>query len=1088
MHNNIMETGSKDRPPMLAMGRYTQWYSRFLRYIDTRLNGDALRKCILEAPYTPSTVTIPAVPATDESPKVPERTTVETILNMSPKNKAHYESEKEAIHLLLTRIEDEIYSTVNAYKTTHEIWIAIERLQQGESLNIQDVKTNLFWEFRKFTSHDGESMESYCSRFYKMMNEMIRNNLTIATMQVNYQKEVNEIRAERMAKNANPLALVATAQQYPDLYYQAPKPHRSLVQPSKQSSSTRSKESTKYKGKEIAKPNTPPSESTSKEDSDPEEAPRDKDMQKNLALIAKYFKKIYKPTNNNLKTSLNFKNKNVDTSLRYKNENQTWQFGNQRTETKRVKDYSYHKEKMLMYKQAKKGVPLQAEQADWLANMDEEIDEQELKAHYNYMAKIQEVPTVDLGTDTEPLVQVQYDAEYNVFSNEKQHSKQHESISNTCVVEKADSNVIPNSLDMRDNDIQTDQNTKDERVALANLTANLKLDTSRTLGESNSIWDSCLIALQNKQTKLETYKTLNDRTVDYDKLEQKLNEPLGLLAQKEINIKEGLKLKAYEISVVKEKHDELVKQSLLIKSHYEGLVKEKTKVIMDLKLREEKDIDNIISMEKQLKFLNKIVYKKNQLIQTIHMLALKGPTFNGRPTFSNPMYLKKAQSEKPCLYEIPYDISDPANRFVPEREETQTLRIESRLKLNKELVRPYDYTKQNSLYETFKPATHEYHKQLAHANKEKHSHDRFRAPTAHDMEILIKTCLMPLVVKTQNDSFKFVHELKQEMHADLNLKFKTSNINVVCATYGKCVFNLNHDACVSKFLNDVNAKTKKPKVVPISTRKPKSQANKSVATPLKKTVASESTIQKSKSAYRMLYEKTSKAWKWWIEQQCLLGYKWVSKTKNKWIVQLILFIVDSGCTKHITGNLKLLCNFIENYLATVRFGNDQFALILGYRDLVQGNITINRVYYVKASPTQAWLWHQRLSYLNFDYINLLSKKDIVISLPKLKYAKDQLCSSCGVSKAKRSSFKTKAVPSSKGQLNLLHMDLCGPMRVASIEEIHFGTLSVNKSSSPTNNSKQQDTPPITNIQSLIDPTTPTKGNVEENNNNQAVDT
>ncbi|GJZ50833.1 hypothetical protein Tco_0605348 [Tanacetum coccineum] len=114
-----------------------------------------------------------------------------------------------------------------------------------------------------------------------------------------------------------------------------------------------------------------------------------------------------------------------------------------------------------------------------------------------------------------------------------------------------------------------------------------------------------------------------------------------------------------------------------------------------------------------------------------------------------------------------------------------------------------------------------------------------------------------------------------------SLKSRTSNVNVVCGTCGKCVFNSNHDACVSKYLNDVNARTKKPKVVPISTIKPKSQANKSVATYHKKTVASESTIQNSKSYYRMLYEKTSKAWKWWIEQQCPSGYKWVPKTKMK---------------------------------------------------------------------------------------------------------------------------------------------------------------------------------------------------------------
>ncbi|GKB00231.1 hypothetical protein Tco_0828224 [Tanacetum coccineum] len=156
MHN-IMAAGSRDRPPMLATGRYAQWQSRFLRYIDTRPNGDALRKCILECPYTPSTVTISVVPATDDSPKVPERIAVETILNMSPENKAHYESEKEAIHLILTRIGDEIYSTVDACKTAHDMWIAIERIQQDESLNIQDVKTNLFWEFGRFTSHNGDN-------------------------------------------------------------------------------------------------------------------------------------------------------------------------------------------------------------------------------------------------------------------------------------------------------------------------------------------------------------------------------------------------------------------------------------------------------------------------------------------------------------------------------------------------------------------------------------------------------------------------------------------------------------------------------------------------------------------------------------------------------------------------------------------------------------------------------------------------------------------------------------------------------------------------------------------------------------------
>ncbi|GJT43492.1 hypothetical protein Tco_0952207 [Tanacetum coccineum] len=620
MHNNIMAAGLRDRPPMLALGRYAQWQS--------------------------------PVREIDDSLAVLERIAVETLLNMSPENKEHYQSEKEAIHLLLTRIGDEVYSTVNACNIAHDMWIAIERLQQGESLNIQDVKTNLFWEFGKFTSHNGVSMESYYSRIVKQnhdLDTMSYHKLFDVLKQ--YQKEVNEIRAERIAKNANPLALVAAAQQYPDTYYQAPRSHKSYAPPSKQASSTRSNTPTKHKGKEIVKPITPPSESASKEDNDLEQAQRDKDMQKNLALIAKYFKKIYKPANKTFKTSSNFRNKNVDTSPSYVKDNQIRQFRNQRTVTerrkpKRVKDYTYHKEKMLC-KQAEKGVPLQAEQANWLEDMDEEIDEQELEAHYGFMAKIQE------------------------------HSEQPESISNTCVVEKVDSDVIPNSPDMCDNDIQTDQNAEDERVALANLIANLTLDTEENkkilkqlkkanasltqelkecksnLEESNTTRDSCLISLQCKHTELEKYMVFNDRTVDYDKLECKLNETLGLFAQKEIDIKECLKLKAYEILVVKEKHDELVKQSLLTKSHYEGPVKEKTKAITDLKSKEEKDIDKMISMKKT--------------------------------TFANPMYIKKAQSEKLCLYEITYDTSNIANSFTPNREETLTLEKESRSKLDKDL-------------------------------------------------------------------------------------------------------------------------------------------------------------------------------------------------------------------------------------------------------------------------------------------------------------------------------------------------------------------------------------------------------------------
>nr|GEX72286.1 retrovirus-related Pol polyprotein from transposon TNT 1-94 [Tanacetum cinerariifolium] len=1177
---------------MLAPGRYPQWRSRFLQHVDTRPNGEALRKCIMSGPYKPTTVLVHAVEATDDSLAVSEHTTVNV--------------------QFLQQLQPEWSRFVMIVKQQHKL---------------DEVSYHKLFDILK-----------------------------------QYQNEVNELRAEKLARNANPLALVATAQASQDPFYQTLRSHRSSAPSPKPLILSRSHTTTRHKGKKIAKTITPPSETASEEDSNPKQASRDKDMQKNLALIAQYFKKIYKPTNNNLRTSSNSKNKNVDTTPRYKNDDHSGQFRTQRTvnvvaarenlgskveqqsriqcfncrefghfakecrKPKRVKDSAYYKEKMLLCKQAE-------------------------QAHYSYMAKIQEIPTADSGTNSKPVEQVQNEAGYNVFDNHLQHFEQSKSVSNTCLVEMDDSNVIPDSPDMCEDDIQNEQNdveSDDERVALANLIANLKLDVDenkkiqKQLKKANTT-----LAQELKECKAilaETSKSLRESII-------KLNEALGQLAHKDTVIREGLKTKAYELLVVKEKHDKLMKRSLLTKSHYEGLVNQKTKVITDLKLREKHDIEKMLSMEKQLKFLNEVVYKRSQSIQTIHMMAPKVPIYNGRPTFANPRYLKQAQSEISCLYAFPYDQSTHANRLIPDGEETLALERESRSKLNKYLVCPYDYTKLNSLYEIFKPPTQEYETQLAHANairrkmwrksfvkskpniyknvgflpvsksisksrqaynvmtnninhfKQivddtwiKRSKDLFRAPTAHDMEILIQTCLMPLAIKTQSDSLKFVHELKQEMHADLKY-VKTLEKEIDELESEKDEFPDMYDVilqeCVSKdvmcfylqTLSDLDAlaelqcmyvhKVKECECLAQKISKQTESVSKKVHTKLlqrfakveKHSISLKIALQNCKEQVKndtVCNEKASNVFKKEREQYfeiqdlkaklqdkniaiselkkliekgkaksvdtkfdrssvvrqpnaqripkpSVLGKltlilnsldrmhfqktkpvpkanvseglskpvtaQTLPQTTKKAIVQLILLIVDSGCTKHMTGNLKLLCNFVEKFLGTVRFVKDQFAPILGYGDLVHGNVTINRVYYVeglnhnlfsvgqfcdanlevafrkstsfvrdlqgndllignrgsdlytislqestsstplclmaKATPTQAWLWHRRLSHLNFDYINLHSKKDIVIGLPKLKYVKDQLCSSCKSSKAKRSSFKSKAVPNFK---------------------------------------------------------------------------
>ncbi|GJU79605.1 hypothetical protein Tco_1281970 [Tanacetum coccineum] len=172
LHNAIMEAGSKDRPPMLAPGNYVQWKSRIKRYIDTKPNSELIHYCLQNPPYTYQWAE-KTVPVAEGSSETTTERYMENYKNVSQDIRDQLNAEAEAVQIILTGIDNDIYSTVDACPNACEMWKAIERLKQGESINVQDLETNLYWEFGKFTSRDGESLESYYSRFYKMMNELV---------------------------------------------------------------------------------------------------------------------------------------------------------------------------------------------------------------------------------------------------------------------------------------------------------------------------------------------------------------------------------------------------------------------------------------------------------------------------------------------------------------------------------------------------------------------------------------------------------------------------------------------------------------------------------------------------------------------------------------------------------------------------------------------------------------------------------------------------------------------------------------------------------------------------------------------------
>nr|GEU76212.1 retrovirus-related Pol polyprotein from transposon TNT 1-94 [Tanacetum cinerariifolium] len=782
LHNAIMKAGSKDRPPMLAPDKQ--------------------------------------ILISEGSHVTPTETYMETYKTVLQDIRDQLNAKAEAVQILLTG-------------TTQQLMLV--------------------------RMHDGKLHESYYSRFYKMMNELIRNQCYVTNHQVNvqfllqlqlewkrfvtlvkqsqelktvsyhklydilkqHQNEVNEIKAKRIARTANPLALVA--QQQPD-------------------NSPRINRSTGYENQRIG--NVVEARETV-----------------GSIIVQKSRIQCY-----NCK-----------------------EFGHVAKECqkpKRVKDAAYHREKMLLCKQEEAGLQLNVEQPDWRDDTDDESKDQELEAHYMYMAQLQEVSPDAADSrpifDAEPLQKVSNNNHYNVFAIESKHPEQSESVHDTYPIEQDEHNVIIDSLDMSYNREQIDQDNDDvdlnnERELLASLIPKLKCEIDDN---------------KNRNKFLET-----SNTVLVEKLKGEIEETISILSQQ----KEA-QIKLY-------------------------------------KTREDKKLDKVIALENKVKVLDNIVCKTGQSVQTMRMLNNKC-----RTSFAKPEFLKKAHRANPRLYDIGVILTTSVSR-----PQLKSNPMEDRVMLN------------NS------------------KGKKQEVEDQRRNVKLSKNKTSVTAC---------NNS----------------LNVKTMNVNFVCATCGKCVSNEMHDMCVLKSVNDVNSRTKMPIAVPVSTREPKCTAKQSVAQPLKKTVASESN-QKPRNITRKLYECVS-------VPLCQILHCLLILLQH---VEIVLFIVDSGCSKHMMGNLKLLINFVEKFLGLnhnlffvgqfcdadleVAFrkstcyirdlkGNDLLTCSRGtdlYSIKLQDTNSPNPICLMaKATSSQAWLWHRRLSHLNFDTINLLSKNDIVTHLLRSK--------------------------------------------------------------------------------------------------------
>ncbi|GJS51473.1 hypothetical protein Tco_0624835 [Tanacetum coccineum] len=305
---DIYAAGSENRPPMLNKENYVPWSSRLLRYAKSRPNGKLIYNSIMNGPYVRRMIPEPG--DADREVPVPETFHEQTDDELTVAEIKQMEADDQAIQTILLGLPEDIYAAVDSCETAQEIWLRVQQMMKGSDIGIQEKKAKLFNEWERFTSTDGESIESYYHRFSKLMNDFKRNkhfpekiasnlkflnnlqpewsrHVTIVhqtkdlhttdyTQLYDFlkynQKEVDDQRAERLAKTHDPLALMANSNNhfnYPN-YMQQPMPNP----------------------EDITDPTTA--------------------MNMALVLMAKAFKLNYStPTNNNQRISSNPRNRQI---------------------------------------------------------------------------------------------------------------------------------------------------------------------------------------------------------------------------------------------------------------------------------------------------------------------------------------------------------------------------------------------------------------------------------------------------------------------------------------------------------------------------------------------------------------------------------------------------------------------------------------------------------------------------------------------------------------------------------------------------------------------------------------------------------
>nr|GEW42743.1 hypothetical protein [Tanacetum cinerariifolium] len=1088
---DIYAAGSESRPPMLNKKNYVPWSSHLLRYAKSRPNGKLIHNSIINSPYVRRM--IPESGDVNREVTVIETFYVQTDDEHNDKKLKQIEADDQAIQTILLGLPEDIYDAVDSCETAQEIWLRVQQMMKGSDIGIQEKKAKLFNEWERFTSNEGESIESYYHLFLKLMNDLKRNKHFPEKIATNL-KFLNNLQPEWSRH-------VTIIHQTKDLHT---------------ADYTQLYDFLKYNQKEnyMQQPMPNPEDIT-----DPTTA-----MNMALALMAKAFKLNYStPTNNNQRISSNPRNRQI---VQPGNANQNLNRNSNLVAVRAEENAVGHNgNKIRCYNCRGKeevGLQLQAEEYDLMAAAADLDEIKEVNANCILMANLQQAMTSGSQTDKALVYDSDGSAEvhdyencddneiFNMFTQEEQYTKLLEPIPESHQVPQNDNNVISEVTSLEqggkiveqhpanfEETQETLQLAQESREKMKQLNKEIKPVNYTKINHLSGVF-----VPQTAKSHEELYFSNISKTANVSKsisipnddfsddttpsvARKFLNEVKSTIVMLQRVVKHRMTIEPHNWSsfthqelhkIVKDENFPIVNQVDAIVQNFEiQFLKEAAKFVGDFKsLANEADesLAKHKALELEIKRLLKAVVSQGiiNIVQKEYVVDtsdLQTELERTKERFKNCIIKKKNKYAKlwndwykkcdECKYDkISYDKAYEDMQQKIERLHAQLGDLKVIASLQNEL--------QNAIYKNAKLRTQLFKKV---SDQKDNTHDtsaNTKFAKQSIVENLPKECLGLILFKTSREE----KHVPNTVRASNRIKPITVSQPPV---FTKKDVNSNLNGLSSTRVD--NTKTRRPQ--PRSNTK-----HDRVPSASKSSQSKNKEVEVEEHHRNLLFSNNNKHMSSACKNIKLESKNVISKVVCAMCKQCLISVNHDVCLRNyvngknsqgypdlfVVHQLRLFQAHDMKSKASHQFrlevyGNWQFCdldLEVAFRrnacfirnlegvDLLKGDrstnlYTINLHEMPSASPiclmarassTKSWLWHQCLSHLNFDTIHDLARNDLVSGLPKFKYHKEHLCPSCEQGKSKRASHPPKPVLNSRQRLHLLHMDLCGPMRIASI--------------------------------------------------------